>query len=142
SPADEAEVFEAIGADPSARAAFEALMEQSLAEAPAAARAEGEVILDLFRREVEDRGIPPAPDVPTSVIVAGEVTPLPADLVPFDTEAYAREVQRRRIESLRAWVRPPGTFQVAEDIGHFVHDEEPDLVYHAIQSLLEAAAAE
>jgi pimeloyl-ACP methyl ester carboxylesterase len=138
SPAEELAVFESIGAGAAERDAFYSLMEQSLAAATPEIRAEADVLFDLLRSEPGARGLPPVPDVPASVILAGRLTPLPGGLLPFDTEAYARATLEQRTLNLRSWanVERGGEFVVLEGAGHFVHVEEPALVVSAIRELL------
>jgi pimeloyl-ACP methyl ester carboxylesterase len=113
-------------------------MEGALADSPASMRAEAAVLFDLLRSEAEARGLRPLPAIPTSVILAGKPNVLPANVLPFDTGAYARAVQDQRIRSLRAWVKDDagGRFLVAEDAGHFVHADQPALVMSMIRELI------
>lgn len=135
-PADELTVFESIGADRAARDAFYRIMDQALVNAPAEIRAEAAVITTLMRSDLNDRKIGPAPDVPTSVIIAGQLPRFPRGSLPFDADAYAKSIQDGRRTRLQAWIRPGGSFIEAANAGHFVHVDEPDLVVDAIRTLL------
>ena len=136
-PTDELAIFESIGADAAARDAFYSLMERGMAGAPAPMRAEGEVTLGLFKADLAGRRLPPAPDVPTTVILAGKPAVLPPGSVPFDTRRYAEAVQQARLRRLREWVRAPGELLIATSSGHLVHVSEPQLVIEAIRRLVE-----
>jgi pimeloyl-ACP methyl ester carboxylesterase len=136
SPAEEIAIFESIGADRPARDAFYRLQEQAMAGASGPLRAEATVILDLMRRDVANRGLLSAPDVPTSIIVAGKAAVFPPNVLPFDTTAYAAAMQENRVRRLRSWAREPGQYILASSSGHIVHVEDPDLVIEAIQHLI------
>jgi pimeloyl-ACP methyl ester carboxylesterase len=139
-PEDELDVFESIGAGAPGRDAFYALMEQSSASAPPHVRAESDVLLSLLRADPAARGLGPMPHVPASVILAGEPTVLPGGILPFDTDAYARATQERRVTRLRSWANEPmgGRFMVADGVGHFIHVERPELVVSYIRELVDA----
>ena len=136
-PADEVAIFESIGAGAAARDAFYDLMERAMAGAPAPIRAEGAVTLGMFEQDLAARRLPPAPRVPTTVILAGKAAVLPSRGLAFDTRRYADAVQQSRLRRLRAWVREPGEFLVAENSGHLVHVSEPALVVGAIRRLIQ-----
>lgn len=130
-------VFVSFGAGAAEYDAFDRSMRQAMLSAPEALRAESEVILALLESDPAHRAIPPAPDVPTSVIVAGRVAAPPRDLLPFDTKAYAAAMQAAQARRLRAWVSGGGIFEVAADAGHMIHAEAPDLVIREIRRLVE-----
>jgi pimeloyl-ACP methyl ester carboxylesterase len=140
-PADEIALFETIGAGSPARDAFYEMMEVAMADAPAPLRAEGAVTLGLFRQDMSGRRLPEAPDVPTTVILAGQPTMLPSNILPFDTQRYADAVQRSRVHRLGAWVRGHGEFHVAVHCGHVIHADDPELVIETIRRLLDASDA-
>jgi pimeloyl-ACP methyl ester carboxylesterase len=137
SPADELAVFQWIGAGAAERDAFYRLMEQSMTAAPAPLKAESVVAMSLFRSEPTERDLPPAPNVPTSVILAGQVNAPPGGLLPFDTEAHAQATLRDRVQRLRTWARDAdgGRFVVADQAGHSIHTDDPDLVVDEIRRL-------
>jgi pimeloyl-ACP methyl ester carboxylesterase len=134
-PADEITIFESIGAGRAARDAFYDVMERAMADAPAPLRAEGAVTMNIFRQDVASRQLPSAPDVPTTVILAGKPASFPPNGLPFDTTRYADAVQRHRRQRLRGWVRGGGEFLVAMNAGHLVHADDPELVIEAIRRL-------
>lgn len=138
--ADLIALFESFGAGAAEYETFNRTMMQGMAGAPAPLRAEAEVIMGLVERDLPSRGIPPAPDVPTSVIVAGEVGVPPQGAMPFDTRAYANALHESQVRRLRAWVQGGGTFHSAEKAGHFVHRDEPELVIGEIRKLVERAS--
>ena len=136
SPAEEIAIFESIGADRTARDAFYRIQERAMASASGPLRAEATVILDLMRRDPADRGLLPAANVPTTVIVAGRAAVFPPNVLPFDTVAYGKATLENRIHRLRSWVVEPGQYILASDSGHSVHAEYPNLVVEAIQHLI------
>jgi pimeloyl-ACP methyl ester carboxylesterase len=138
SPADERALFESIGAGAAAFDEFYAFMERSAAGAPAAVRAEALSTLGIFRQEVADRGLPPVAPVPATVILAGKPPAVPQAGTPFDAAKYAHALYQLRLRRLRDWVRPPGEFTIAENAGHFVHVQQPDLVIEAIRRFIPA----
>jgi pimeloyl-ACP methyl ester carboxylesterase len=136
SPADEKALFESIGAGASALEDFYAFMERSVAAAPAPLQAEAAVTTALFRQDVARRKVPPVPEVPATVILAGRPPTIPAAGLPFDAKKYAEALYQLRLQRLRAWVRAPGEYKVAEHSGHFIHRDEPQVVLDAIRRLL------
>ncbi len=134
--ADEIAAFQSIGAGAAEHDAFDRLMDQSMAGAPAPIRAEGAVVMSLLRSDLERRALPAAPRVATSVILAGKLPVFPPNLLPFDTKAYAKATLESRITRLRGWVVDGGTFEVAASAGHFVHADVPELVIAAIGHLV------
>jgi pimeloyl-ACP methyl ester carboxylesterase len=139
SPEDEIAIFESIGAGTAEYDAFYAIMEAGMSAVPAPLQAEAAVVLNLMRSEMGDRAIPAAPNIPMSVILAGSVAAPPAGLLPFDTQAYARAVFESRLIRLATWANPSrgGTFSVAENSGHFIHSEDPELVAETIRALVQ-----
>jgi pimeloyl-ACP methyl ester carboxylesterase len=135
--ADLIAVFESFGAGPAEYDAFDRMMKQAMTSAPEPLRAESEVIMALLESDPESRAIPAAPDVPTSVIVAGRVAAPPQGLLPFDTKAYADAMQASQARRLRSWVKGGGTFEVATAAGHMIHANDPRLVIRAIRRLVE-----
>lgn len=109
-----------------------------MAAAPAPLRAEAEVVNNILRSDIEQRAILSPPKVPTSVIVAGRVAVPPGNLLPFDAAAYADAMHKSQVSRLQAWVVGTGTFEVAANSGHFVQEEEPELVVKAIRRLVES----
>ena len=106
--------------------------------APAPLRAEAEVVNNILRSEIELRAPPSAPRIPLSVIVAGRVAAPPGNLLPFDAKAYADAMHKSQVCRLQSWVVGTGTVEVAASSGHFVQDDEPELVVTAIRPLAES----
>ena len=115
------------------------MMNRAMSQAPAPQRAESDVIMSLLNGERERPALAAAPDVPTSVIVAGRVGVPPQNLVPFDAQAYAKAMHESQVRRLRSWAGNGGTFQVASESGHFIHADDPQLVIAAIRALLDRA---
>jgi pimeloyl-ACP methyl ester carboxylesterase len=96
-------------------------------------------MMDLLRtRTLDERHLKPAPKIPTSVLIASRVVPLPKGMVPFDGEAYARALQNARVTGLRPWAHTGGRYLVVDGAGHFVHRDAPDVVIREIRSLIDA----
>ncbi len=82
------QMFASFGATAKDLDAFFAAMDTSTRNAPAAVRAEVLVMADLLRtRKLEDRDLKPAPNIPSSVLLASRVASLPKGMVPFDGDA-------------------------------------------------------
>jgi len=135
--ADLIALFESFGAGAAEYEAFNRIMEQAMSRTAAPVRAESEVIMGLLNDSLQSRKLPAAPDVPTSVIVAGRVSIPPRNLVPFDAAAYANAMHESQVRRLRGWVMNGGTFQVAANAGHIVHADDPQLVIDAIRGLVD-----
>jgi len=102
-------------------------------------RAEYSVIFDFRSKEMEERALPTAPTVPTSVIIAAR-RPAPSAqslpfTVPFDVEAYWKALRDSRDANLRNWVREGGEFVEASTTHHFVHHDEPQVVVDMIRRI-------
>jgi pimeloyl-ACP methyl ester carboxylesterase len=135
--ADLVALFKSFGATAADYDALDRTMKQALASAPAPLRAEAEVVGALLDSDLASRAIPPAPRVPTTVLVAGRVTAPPQRLIPFDARAYAEAMQASRVERLRAWASGDGSFHIADSAGHMIHMDDPELVVDAIRRLVE-----
>lgn len=97
--------------------------------------AEAAVMTKLLDADPADRGLPPAPPVAASIVLAGRIGTPPQKLAPFDVKAFAAAMQELRVKRLRAWVTGRGTFEVATESGQFVHRDEPERVITAIRAL-------
>lgn len=133
---DQIAMFESFGAGEAEYAAFTRLMETAMANAPGPMKSESDVILSILRSDSETRGLLSAPEVPTSVIVAGRVSPPPQSLVPFDAERYAAAMHESQVRRLQTWVRGGGRFHIARNAGHTVHADDPRLVIDEVRQLL------
>jgi pimeloyl-ACP methyl ester carboxylesterase len=132
-------LFDSFGAGAAEYDAFDRIMKTSIAGLPAPLRSEAAVISELLATDIDHRGLPPQPDVPTSVIVAGRVGVPPQGLLPFDTRAYAKAMHESQVRRLETWVRTGGTFEVATNSGHSVHVDDPGRVVAAIRNLVARA---
>lgn len=98
--------------------------------------AEHAVIRTFLSQEPGRRGLPPAPAVPTSVVVAGRG---PAPLMPgapFDTDAYWAATRATRVENLKRWVVEPGEYIESSSADHFVHHDDLQTVATMIRELI------
>jgi hypothetical protein len=102
-------------------------------------RAEYSVIYDFQGKEMEERALPTAPIVPTSVIIAAR-RPAPSPQAPpytepFDVEAYWKALRDSRDANLRSLVTEGGAFVQASITNHFVHHAEPQAVVAMIRRI-------
>jgi pimeloyl-ACP methyl ester carboxylesterase len=139
--ADMVALFESIGAREADYDQFSRVMQRAVAAMAPPLVAEASVITELLDSDIESRALPPAPLVPTSVLVAGRVGAPPQAGMPFDTKAYARAMHERQVESLRSWVIEGGTFEVVSESGHSIHVDSPAVVIAAIQRLVQRRAS-
>lgn len=133
--------FRAIGAGRAEYDAFWAGYGSFLETASPAVRAEFDVYRTLMQRDVADRDLRPAPEVPVVVIVAAKPYPaLPG--LPFDAQRHFAADLRHRIDRLREWAlaSPGGTLVVTNHASHAVPREDPDLIVWAIRRVLSAAS--
>jgi len=136
------QMFASFGATAKDLEAFFAVMDTSTRNQPGAIRAEALVMMELLRsRTLEERHLKPAPNIPSSVLLASRVASLPKGMVPFDGDAYARALQAARLSGLRQWTQPSGRYLVVDGAGHFVHRDAPDIVIKEIQSLIDGTRA-
>ena len=137
------QMFASFGATAQDLEAFFATMDTTTRSAPGAVRAEALVMMDLLRtRNLEERHLKPAPNIPSSVLLASRVASLPKGMVPFDGDAYVRALQNARVNGLRQWAQASGRYLVVDGAGHFVHRDTPDVVIKEIKSLVDSARAQ
>jgi pimeloyl-ACP methyl ester carboxylesterase len=139
-PADEIAPFDSVGAG---RAGYEALWSSFaglIARAPPAVRAEYEVFRGLMLKDVADRDLRPAPDVPVVVLVAARPYP-PFAQLPYDQAAQFRADLPHRVRALGEWALASsrGTLVVSNHTTHAVPREDPDLIVWAVQRVLSLA---
>lgn len=131
------QMFATFGATKTDLDAFFAVMDTSTKDLPAAVRAESLAMMALLRTPtLEARRLKPAPNIPSSVLLASRIAPLPTGMVPFDGEAYAKALQSARVAGLRAWAQEGGRYLVVDGAGHFVYRDAPDVVIKEIQHLI------
>jgi pimeloyl-ACP methyl ester carboxylesterase len=106
-------------------------------------RAEMELIIDRSENHWPSfRDLPPVPDVPVSVLMAARYDPSPARGVERDCEP--RECHARGMEVRMAWLQKlaaavtNGTLTVVTNSGHFIQNDDPDLVVWNIRRVVEA----
>ncbi len=109
----------------------------------ASIRAEAEMMYDTRSAGwLELQDLPPMPNVPVSVLMAARFEPQPSDAAGRDCEP--RECHDRRIAFRRTWLAkladevPAGTLTVVNYSGHFIQNEDPDLVAWTIRRALDA----
>ncbi len=132
------QMFASFGATARDLDAFFAVMDTSTMDLPPAVRAESMMMMDLLRtRTLKERLLKPAPNVPSSVLLASRIMPLPKGMVPFDGDAYAKALQEIRVSNLRPWTKGSGRYAVVEGTGHFVYRDAPAVVVTEIQRLID-----
>ncbi len=140
--AEELAPFDAIGAG---RAGYDAFWSGYAAvneRATPAARAEFNVFRGLMARELADRDLRPAPDVPVVLLVAAKPYP-PFLQLPYDPRAHFEADVRHRIRMLQEWAlaSPRGTLVVSNHTTHAIPREDPDLIAWAVKRVLSAVPA-
>lgn len=139
SVAEEIAPFDSIGAGRAGYAAFWSSYAAVIERASPAARAEFTVYRGLTEREVADRDLAPAPDVPVVMLLAAKPFPLPLQL-PYDAQAHFQADLRHRIRMLQEWAlgAPKGTVVVTNHTSHAIPREDPDLIVWAVKRVLDA----
>jgi pimeloyl-ACP methyl ester carboxylesterase len=138
--ADNVKPFESIGAGRAGFDAYWSSFSALMSKAPAAMRAENEVMRDLVAQDLADRDLRPLPSVPLGVIVAGRYFAVPLQ-VPFDLQRHFQADLRFRLDVLNGWVlaAPRGTLVLAADRTHAIPREDPALVISTLRRVLDAA---
>jgi pimeloyl-ACP methyl ester carboxylesterase len=132
----EAAIFTELGVGAEGMAAFHEAERRLYADAPPAARAELDVVLDLVSRPMPELESLATSGVPTAVLIAMRYDPYPAELdTPIDVrrlwEADRRLTVPERTELLAS--NPEATIVLATHAGHAVHHDDPDLAIEAIR---------
>jgi pimeloyl-ACP methyl ester carboxylesterase len=137
STVDELAPFDAIGAGRAGYDAFWSMYGSLMDRAAPAARAEFDVYRGLMTRDVADRDLQPAPQVPTVVIVAAKPYP-PLQGLPFDAQRYFEADLRHRITVLREWAlqSEQSALVVSNSTSHAVPREDPELIAWAVKRVL------
>jgi pimeloyl-ACP methyl ester carboxylesterase len=141
SVADEIAPFQSIGKGRAEYDAFWSSYAAVIERASPAARAEFGVFRGLMQRDVAERDLMPAPDVPVVMILAAKpFLPLPG--LPFDAAAHFQADLRHRIRMLQEWAlaSSKGTVVVSNLSTHAIPRDEPDLIVWAVNRVLAAAA--
>jgi pimeloyl-ACP methyl ester carboxylesterase len=142
--ADMTAIWEKLGVK-DGREAFRKSTEPLIAAAPAGVRAEQREIDRMERAgftELREAGEPP--DVPTVILLAGKVQPLPATVTfPGSYDRYFQVVlEQRREHFARLAARSSnGTLVETSKSSHFIHATEPELLTWAIQRVLSSSTA-
>lgn len=139
SVADEIAPFDSIGAGRAGYTAFWSSYAAIIERASPAARAEFTVYRGLTEREVADRDLAPAPNVPVVMLIAAKPFPSPLQL-PYDAQAHFEADLRHRIRMLQEWAlgAPKGTVVVTNHTSHAIPREDPDLIVWAVKRVIDA----
>lgn len=90
--------------------------------------------------------LPPTPQVPVAALVAGKYGPGPpsSNEFSFDFDKWNRALYPHEIKRLIAWTldSPDGIFILADQSGHFIQHDEPDLVLSAIRTVRDKSRAQ
>ncbi len=106
-------------------------------------RAEAEMMFDQGAAHwPEFQGLPPMPDVPVAVLMAAQYEPRPADAAERDCEpreCHARRNAARREQLAKLTEQVSyGFLTVATNTGHFIQNDDPELVVWNIRRVVEA----
>ena len=135
------ELESAMGLSAATRPAIEALVREQLPGMPSASiRAEAGMILEGRMSHWPDfQSLGPMPDVPVAVLIAGRYELRPDDGLERDCEP--RECHARVLAFTREWWADRvaevsrGMLTVVTDSGHFIQNEDPDLVVWTIRRI-------
>ena len=146
--ADQNAIFRDIGV-PDGREPFnDAMMAMYRRPAvPAGVRAEAEAFSLMFEAGFPDfRTLPPAPDVPMVILLAGKYEPSPEGVVlvpggPEKDRAFSTAWIRQRLAHMTEFARvgepgAQGTVLLTPVSGHYIQNEEPRLVSWGIRRVL------
>lgn len=122
------------------QAEFNHMMRVMAASWPPPMQAQQAVIAE-YGASRTDPEVPPIPSVPVAVVVAGSYgdAAVPDSLRPaFDLGQFFGVLRRRQISAPIEWVRasPDGTFVLANESGHCIQCDDPQLVAWAIRRVL------
>jgi len=136
--------YQAIGSGRDGYDAYWSAFGSLFERAAPAVRAELEVLRGLMELDLDERDVPPLPDVPVTVIVAAKYLPLVGMRLPFDPEEHFEADLRHRIDRLSEWALEShdGLLVVSNRTTHAVPREAPDLIVWAVRRVLTAAARE
>ncbi len=134
----------AVGLSEEDRRTLTAAAREQFDDLPSASvRAEAEMMFAQREAHWPDfQELPPMPDVPVSVLMAARYEPRPADAAERDCDP--RECHERRIAVRRAWLArladeaTHGSLTVVKNSGHFIQNDDPELVVWHIRRVLEA----
>lgn len=134
---------EAVGISTEDQQQLSDLLRERLSEMPTPGmRAEAEVVVELFEAHWPDyQTLPPMPDVPVSVIMADRFEAVPDDGIERSCEP--RECHTRLMRFRREWLNSlaaevtNGTLTVVTNSGHFIQQDDPDLVLWNIRRVLD-----
>jgi pimeloyl-ACP methyl ester carboxylesterase len=132
--------FEAIGSGRDGHDAYWSAFGGLFERAAPAVRAEFEVLRGLMELDLDERDVPPLPDVPVTLIVAAKYLPLVGMQLPFDPEEHFEADLRHRIDKLQDWALESrdGLLVVSNSTTHAVPREAPDLIVWAVRRVLTA----
>ena len=111
-------------------------------------RAEAEAMFELFDTYfAEFHSLPPVPDIPVTVLMAGRFNPAQWSAVSSDAQldceprkCHARTIaERMEMLSALAHEVTDGTLTLATNSGHFIHLYDPDLVVWNIRRVVDAS---
>jgi pimeloyl-ACP methyl ester carboxylesterase len=132
--ADQLAIWTALGAGEAGLKAQEAQFEKNYEGSPPALRAEAEVSLQLARSGWEEfRSLAPLPSVPVVVLMATKID------MPQEVKVVIGAQRIPHLAKLAAEAAD-GVFVMTTRSGHYIHNEEPDLVVWAVRRALRAEA--
>jgi pimeloyl-ACP methyl ester carboxylesterase len=132
----EAAIFEALGVGPEIVATHYAAERKFFADAPPAARAELDMVLDLVSRPTPGLERLAMPEVPTAVLIAMRFEPMPPGFEsPLDFRRLWEVDRALTVPERTAMLasNPEATIVLATHAGHGIHWDDPELVLEAIR---------
>jgi pimeloyl-ACP methyl ester carboxylesterase len=131
----------AMGLSEATRPAIEALQRDQLPGMPSASvRAEAEIVIaERVAHWPDFQGLGPMPDVPVAILMAGRYEPRPDDGLERDCEP--RQCHAQVLEVMREWLArrasevSRGMLTVVMDAGHFIQNDDPELVVWTIHRI-------
>ena len=141
---DSREYDRAMGISEEGRRKLTAAVREGFSDLPnGSVRAEAEMMYDQGAAGwPEFQQLPPEPDVPVSVLMAARYEPRPAD--DAERDCAPKECHSRRIAYRGALLAEMademtnGTLTVANNTGHFIQNDDPELVVWSIRRVLAA----
>lgn len=91
------------------------------------------------QKEIDSLKFTPPKTIPTAILVAGKYSPPPVDLgiKTFDLKDYHKEIVKLRVEKFATKImdNPNGIFLQLNNLGHYMHVENPELVSNIIEEI-------
>ncbi len=115
-------------------------MNDAFQQAPPGIAKEWKEIYKLTgQKEIDSLKFTPPKTIPTAILVSGKYSPPPIDLgiKTFDLKDYHKEILKLRVEKFATKImdNPNGIFLQFNNLGHYMHVENPELVSNIIEEI-------